>query len=58
MATAAIRSNAKALDAVRAKLFAVSLALTALFAGAAAFLASEEGQWITNEKIRCDGGVR
>jgi 3-oxoacyl-[acyl-carrier protein] reductase len=27
-------------------------------AGMAAFLASEEGQWITNEKIRFDGGLR
>jgi 3-oxoacyl-[acyl-carrier protein] reductase len=27
-------------------------------AGIVAFLAGEEGQWITNEKIRCDGGVR
>jgi 3-oxoacyl-[acyl-carrier protein] reductase len=27
-------------------------------AGMVAFLASDEGQWITNEKIRCDGGVR
>jgi hypothetical protein len=43
MATAAIRSNAKALDAVKAKLFAITLALTALFAGAAAFLAVSAG---------------
>jgi 3-oxoacyl-[acyl-carrier protein] reductase len=27
-------------------------------AGIVAFLAGEEGKWITNEKIRCDGGVR
>lgn len=27
-------------------------------AGLVAFLASEEGRWITNEKIRCDGGMR
>jgi 3-oxoacyl-[acyl-carrier protein] reductase len=27
-------------------------------AGIVAFLAGEEGRWITNEKIRCDGGVR
>jgi 3-oxoacyl-[acyl-carrier protein] reductase len=27
-------------------------------AGLAAFLAGEEGRWITNEKIRCDGGIR
>ena len=27
-------------------------------AGVVAFLASEEGRWITNEKIRCDGGIR
>ena len=27
-------------------------------AGIVAFLAGEEGQWITNEKIRFDGGVR
>jgi 3-oxoacyl-[acyl-carrier protein] reductase len=27
-------------------------------AGMVAFLAGEEGQWITNEKIRFDGGVR
>lgn len=27
-------------------------------AGMVAFLASDEGQWITNEKIRFDGGVR
>jgi 3-oxoacyl-[acyl-carrier protein] reductase len=27
-------------------------------AGMVAFLASEEGKWITNEKIRCDGGIR
>lgn len=27
-------------------------------AGMAAFLASDEGSWITNEKIRVDGGVR
>jgi 3-oxoacyl-[acyl-carrier protein] reductase len=27
-------------------------------AGMVAFLAGEEGRWITNEKIRCDGGVR
>jgi 3-oxoacyl-[acyl-carrier protein] reductase len=27
-------------------------------AGIVAFLAGEEGQWITNEKIRCDGGIR
>lgn len=27
-------------------------------AGVIAFLASDEGRWITNEKIRCDGGVR
>jgi 3-oxoacyl-[acyl-carrier protein] reductase len=27
-------------------------------AGLVAFLAGEEGQWITNEKIRCDGGAR
>jgi 3-oxoacyl-[acyl-carrier protein] reductase len=27
-------------------------------AGVAALLAGEEGRWITNEKIRCDGGIR
>src|SRR5260370_28501001 len=27
-------------------------------AGLVAYLASEEGRWITNEKIRCDGGFR
>jgi 3-oxoacyl-[acyl-carrier protein] reductase len=27
-------------------------------AGVVAFLASDEGHWITNEKIRCDGGIR
>jgi 3-oxoacyl-[acyl-carrier protein] reductase len=27
-------------------------------AGLVAFLAGEEGRWITNEKIRCDGGIR
>jgi 3-oxoacyl-[acyl-carrier protein] reductase len=27
-------------------------------AGLVAYLASEEGRWITNEKIRCDGGIR
>jgi len=27
-------------------------------AGLVSFLASEEGQWITNENIRCDGGIR
>jgi 3-oxoacyl-[acyl-carrier protein] reductase len=27
-------------------------------AGIAAFLAGEEGRWITNEKIRIDGGIR
>ncbi len=27
-------------------------------AGVAALLAGEEGHWITNEKIRCDGGIR
>ena len=27
-------------------------------AGLVAFLAGDEGRWITNEKIRCDGGVR
>ena len=50
MATAAIRSNAKALDAVRAKLFAISLALTSLFAGAAAFLA------VRSARVRFDDG--
>ncbi len=27
-------------------------------AGIVSYLASEEGRWITNEKIRCDGGIR
>ncbi len=27
-------------------------------AGLVAYLAGEEGRWITNEKIRCDGGIR
>jgi 3-oxoacyl-[acyl-carrier protein] reductase len=27
-------------------------------AGLVAFLAGEEGRWITNEKLRCDGGIR
>jgi 3-oxoacyl-[acyl-carrier protein] reductase len=27
-------------------------------AGICAFLASDEGRWITSEKIRCDGGIR
>ena len=27
-------------------------------AGVAALLAGEEGRWITNTKIHCDGGVR
>ncbi len=27
-------------------------------AGVVALLAGEEGRWITNEKIRCDGGIR
>ena len=27
-------------------------------AGIFAFLAGDEGHWITNEKIRCDGGIR
>ena len=27
-------------------------------AGIVSFLAGEEGRWITNEKIRCDGGIR
>jgi 3-oxoacyl-[acyl-carrier protein] reductase len=27
-------------------------------AGVVSLLAGEEGRWITNEKIRCDGGAR
>jgi 3-oxoacyl-[acyl-carrier protein] reductase len=27
-------------------------------AGIVSYLASDEGRWITNEKIRCDGGIR
>jgi len=27
-------------------------------AGVVAFLAGDEGRWITNAKIRCDTGVR
>ena len=27
-------------------------------AGLVAYLSGEEGRWITNEKIRCDGGIR
>ena len=26
--------------------------------GLVAYLVGEEGRWITNEKIRCDGGIR
>jgi hypothetical protein len=27
-------------------------------AGLVALLSGEEGRWITNEKTRCDGGIR
>ncbi len=27
-------------------------------AGIVSYLASDEARWITNEKIRCDGGIR